>query len=499
MGSARKSKFAECANQPGVAAMQAITERSGIYLSTLQLQQLWSYHQLLRQHNVALNLTRIHNFTNMVLKLYVDSMLPGQMLDLPSPLLDLGTGPGMPGIPLKILRPELTLWLAESRQNRVAFLEMVCNQLKLPGLRVIGQGINASFREPVAAVITRAVASIEVTLDRVQGCLQKDGWVVFLKGPHCDAEIETAQDHFSDKFELTEDRSYRIPHTNHARRLVVYRRKGDVYAIGMREAMKPYRLHSIESDQNEIFKDLKKLLSTRGIKKQDRALLAGDKLVREAVRDFPERCEAWVSASETLPPPADAPVGLSWYLMSSRLFEQLDMMGSHGPLLVVRVPPMPRWDPAEGFAPGCTLLVPFQDPENVGAVVRSAVGLGASQVILLSESAHPYHPKALRASAGAVLRVPVLQGPSLAEIPEHLPIIALSPTGHDLASAQFPRSFGLLAGMEGAGVPERWRSRALAIPLRGGVESLNAAAATSIALYVWSQQASLAEQDPKPG
>ena len=98
--------------------MAALLERSGIKLSEHQLDQLWLYHKLLRRYNPELNLTRIHNFTNMVLKLYVDSILPGTLMDLPSPLLDLGTGPGMPGIPLKIAYPNLEILLAESRKNR---------------------------------------------------------------------------------------------------------------------------------------------------------------------------------------------------------------------------------------------------------------------------------------------------------------------------------------------------------------------------------------------
>ena len=82
--------------------MEALLERADISLSNTQLGQLWAYHQLLRRYNPKLNLTRIHNFANMVIKLYVDSLLPGRMVALPSPLLDIGTGPGMPGIPLKI-------------------------------------------------------------------------------------------------------------------------------------------------------------------------------------------------------------------------------------------------------------------------------------------------------------------------------------------------------------------------------------------------------------
>jgi 16S rRNA G527 N7-methylase RsmG len=108
---------------PGPEQMDALLRRCGIHLAPSQLNQLWAYHRLLRRHDAELNLTRIRNFDNMVLKLYADSILPALHAPLPSPLLDLGTGPGMPGIPLKIFRPDLHILLAESRQSRTDFLK----------------------------------------------------------------------------------------------------------------------------------------------------------------------------------------------------------------------------------------------------------------------------------------------------------------------------------------------------------------------------------------
>jgi 16S rRNA (guanine(527)-N(7))-methyltransferase RsmG len=486
---AKARRKATISATPGIEAMQTLLDRSGVPLAPLQLRQLWGYHQLLREYNAQLNLTRIHNFTNMVLKLYVDSILPAQMMELPSPLLDLGSGPGMPGIPLKIACPDITVWLAESRQNRVAFLETVCNRLRLPGLRVIGQGINATFTEPVAGVITRAVENMADTLRRVQGCLQEQGLVIFMKGPNCDAEIEEVGAQHSEDYALVEDHFYHIPATSHERRLLVYRRmtgSGTKRAKGT--VVKPWQGHVIESEHNETFKDLKKILASRGIKKQNRAMISGDKLVREIIRDFPQRCEAWLSFDEDQPPPDNAPANLVRVHLALPLFQQLDVLGTHSPLLVIDVHPLERWDPAEKFLPGCNLLVPFQDPENVGAVIRSAAAFGAAQVILLGESAHPYLPKALRVSGGAVLRVRLRQGPSLQDLPPDLPVMALSAGGTDLADVVFPVVFGLLPGMEGPGLPESWRRNAVGIPLRGGVESLNAATATAIALYAWSRQ-----------
>jgi len=69
-----------------------------------------------------------------------------------------------------------------------------------------------------------------------------------------------------------------------------------------------------------------------------------------------------------------------------------------------------------------------------------------------------------------------------------LPILALSAEGIDIRQAVFPKAFGLLAGMEGPGLPEAWRRRAVRIPIRPEVESLNAAAAMAVALYEWKRR-----------
>src|ERR1700752_1991638 len=90
---------------PGRALVEAILKRCGVDLDDDRLDLLWRYHKMLREANPKLNLTRIHNFESIVLKHYADSLLVLNYIELPSPLLDMGSGGGLPGIPLKIARP----------------------------------------------------------------------------------------------------------------------------------------------------------------------------------------------------------------------------------------------------------------------------------------------------------------------------------------------------------------------------------------------------------
>ena len=470
---------------PGPDLMHALLSRCGIDLSGVQLDQLWVYHRLLRRHDAELNLTRIRNFENMVIKLYADSMLPALKTRLPSPLMDLGSGPGMPGIPLKIFRPELRILLAESRQQRVQFLKTVVNALHLPGLEVIERGIAPDYNQPVAGVITRAVEPIADTLARVAGCVEKGGIVAFMKGPQCTQEIDQAAQDFSGDYELIEDTPYQIPHTPHQRRLVCYRRKTPAVQIEVNaQTATPHRIRTIESDANPIFKDLKKMLGGRGVKKLGKTLVSGRRLVAEVMTQSPGRCLAWISSGDRNAPPPEAPHHLEWIQLDAPLFRELDQFGTHTPMILYKHPPLKRWD-ADPSAPGCSLLIPFQDPENVGAVIRCAAAFAVERIVLLAESANPFHPKAIRTSAGTVFSANLFEGPSLISISDDLPVVALAASGRPIADVPFPKSFCLLPGMEGPGLSSHWQQNAVSIPMPGGVESLNASVATGIALYQW--------------
>jgi 16S rRNA (guanine527-N7)-methyltransferase len=470
-----------------VGRLSKILRASGISMSSAQMMQLWKYHQLLRQYNKELNLTRIHNFEVMARKLYVDSIMPGQLIELPSPLMDLGSGAGMPGIPLKIANPKLEIILAESRRNRIEFLETVLSELGLKKISVLGRSVNAFVEAPVNGVITRAVEGICRTLERIIGSLAKGGQAIFMKGPECTEEIEEAVDRFGRRFRLIEDRHYRLPNSSDERRLILFERIDSPAWARRAELAKEKLVRIIESENNETFRSLKKLLTPRGIRKQLRALVFGQKQVSETLGRFPEKCLAWIGREDRYPPPEGSPRQLTWYQLASHLYETLDLFGTSFPILLVQIEEVPQWQPSESIPEGCTLFVPFQDPENVGAVIRSAVAFGAAQIILLAEAANPYHPKSIRASGGSVFSANLLEGPSIQDLPLNLPIVSLSKEGQEISDFKFPATFGLLPGVEGPGLPEKFLEAAVSIPISDEVESLNAVVATAIALFEWAR------------
>jgi 16S rRNA (guanine527-N7)-methyltransferase len=181
----------------------------------------------LREKTAAYDLTRIYQFDSMVQKHYIDCILVAKLLHwkLPSPILDIGTGAGLPGIPLKIVCPQTSFILAEGRHRRIKFLREVVEGLGLEGVEIYEGKIYASFSRPVNGVITRALETIPKTLARVRNCLARGGEAIFMKGPNCDEEIQQASRDFEEAYEAVQDLRYTLPHTTNHRRLVIFRKR----------------------------------------------------------------------------------------------------------------------------------------------------------------------------------------------------------------------------------------------------------------------------------
>lgn len=184
--------------------------------------QLVKFYQLLMQHQLTDNVTRLLKFHEIAIKHFIDSLMPSRLTELTFPLLDVGTGPGFPGIPLKIVYPEKKFLLAEGVRKRVDFLKAVRDEMGLENLDIFGRNIEPEFQYPVQGVITRAVEEVSKTLWNVSQSIAIGGRVFLMKGPGVDKEIAAAKAEFGQFYKLVDDIHYELPNTPHKRRLVIY-------------------------------------------------------------------------------------------------------------------------------------------------------------------------------------------------------------------------------------------------------------------------------------
>lgn len=247
------------------------------------------------------------------------------------------------------------------------------------------------------------------------------------------------------------------------------------------------RVKEIESRNNPFFKHLCRLTTGKGVKKHTNALFAGYRQVKEIVEHFPDHCEGLVLPRGVDLNNDNLPEDIFIYLLKDDLFKEIDQFGTRQAILLARFNAIREWDKKVEWPGGCTLFIPFQDPVNVGAVVRSAAAFGVERIVLLKEAAHPFHYKSTRVAGSPLFRVEFLSGPSIKDLKQlKYPLITLSPEGIDIGKFSFPETFGLIPGLEGPGIPlELEKLEKLGIPMKTGVESLNASVSTGIALYLW--------------
>ena len=248
----------------------------------------------------------------------------------------------------------------------------------------------------------------------------------------------------------------------------------------------PSPSRSISSSQNAHVKRWAALQDARGIERFRQCLVAGNKVVQETLEQHPAQCLELIQRAKS-PVPFPIPAHVTTYTLSAPLFEKIDLFGTGAPILVCQAPPFPSAD-IEARPQGLEILCPLGDPANVGALIRTAAAMGVERVILLKESAHPYHPKAIRAASGTTFTVSLTQGPSIRNLPEKATWVTLDAQGESLPAFHWPKDIRLLVGEEGPGLPPRSSGTRLAVPMTDAVESLNAVVAAGMALYAYRVQ-----------
>lgn len=243
------------------------------------------------------------------------------------------------------------------------------------------------------------------------------------------------------------------------------------------------RIKRIDSPANSIYKDLALLVTKKGIHKQRRTLVSGEKIVRELLPELsPESFFIFHSEHHDL---FDAAEDRQVLVLRKDLYEELDVVGTGAPLVCTEIPEISAWNHASAPQQN-ELLCALGDPTNLGAVIRSACAFGIRKIVLLEECAHPYLPKVTKAASGCNFLVTFERGPSIKNLQNLQNLVALDMNGTPLrtyVNSNKGSALRWLIGEEGLGIPHELACDKVSIPMSAEVESLNAAVSASILLY----------------
>jgi len=190
-------------NQPSLplfdprAMLQDGARDLGLEMTEATLEQFLFYLTQLKLWNQRVNLTGLKTGQEMVVKHFLDSLAVLPFLGKARILADLGSGPGFPGLALKLVRPELKLTLVEAREKKAAFLEYLVSCLRLPEVTVARTHLTVAEAQEWGprfdAVVSRATFILRRFLELAAPLLRPGGLALALKGPHLvGGELEAA-------------------------------------------------------------------------------------------------------------------------------------------------------------------------------------------------------------------------------------------------------------------------------------------------------------------
>ena len=179
-----KTLILDAASQLGIPLHKSVADQFAIYAAELSI---W---------NRTTNLTSITSPEDIALKHFVDSIAPLSILPAAGSLLDVGTGGGFPGLPLKIAAPEMSVTLVDASRKKVSFLKHVIRTLDLTGvdalqIRIQDMPATKGLEARYDTIVSRAYSSLGKFVMQANPLLAPGGILLAFKGPEVDGEIAT--------------------------------------------------------------------------------------------------------------------------------------------------------------------------------------------------------------------------------------------------------------------------------------------------------------------
>lgn len=169
-----------------------------IELQQREIEEFYCYMKSLIEWNKKMNLTAIIEPKEIIMKHFIDSLTINKYIKEANTIIDVGTGAGFPGIPIKIVSPDKKITLLDSLNKRIVFLENVIEELQLNKIETIHDraeemGRNENYREQYEVSVSRAVAPLNVLVEYLIPFVKVGGRSICMKGPKIEEELEQAK------------------------------------------------------------------------------------------------------------------------------------------------------------------------------------------------------------------------------------------------------------------------------------------------------------------